>query len=72
MIDMSAYKKLHPTSSLEDHIGSEKMARDDPPDGDFLLLLPPKIKGYNLRRKKWRMWESSSFENQLMLRHVYV
>ena len=29
------------------------MARDEPPDQQFLLLMPLRIKGYNLRRKKW-------------------
>ena len=29
------------------------MAQEHPPDDQFELLLPLKIKGYNLRRKKW-------------------
>ncbi|CAM1508910.1 Fc.00g026490.m01.CDS01 [Cosmosporella sp. VM-42] len=29
------------------------MTRGEPPDEQFQLLLPPAIKGFNLRRKKW-------------------
>ena len=49
------------------------MARDEPPDEQFELLLPLKIKGYNLRRKKWFdlmadrifdvTWNKEAFQN---------
>lgn len=62
MIDHLTYRSLHKDNQyenirwkkgLKDGLGSEAMARDDPPDDDFELLLPLTIKGYNLRRKKW-------------------
>lgn len=62
MIDHLTYRSLHKDNQyenigwkkgLKDELGSEAMARDDPPDDDFELLLPLTIKGYNLRRKKW-------------------
>lgn len=57
MVDFKTYRKLHPsmlsTSSLVDELGPEALAKDEPPDEQFELLLPLKIKGYNLRRKKW-------------------
>ncbi|KAI9704067.1 MAG: hypothetical protein M1820_005689 [Bogoriella megaspora] len=62
MIDFKTYRRLHGNSlldrsswrtELKDELGPDAMARDDPPDDQFELLLPPKIKGYNLRRKKW-------------------
>ncbi|CAI7668633.1 unnamed protein product [Penicillium manginii] len=58
MIDMDAYRKLHPEMSSLQYSGSKRltedeMAQDEPPDERFSFLFPEKIKGYNLRRKKW-------------------
>lgn len=62
MIDHLTYRSLHKDNQyegngwkkgLKDELGAEAMARDDPPDDEFELLLPLTIKGYNLRRKKW-------------------
>ncbi len=58
MVDLRTYRSLHPESSygrtpLLEEFGPEAMAQDEPPDKQFELLLPLKIKGYNLRRKKW-------------------
>lgn len=62
MIDHKTYRSLHKDNpfentrwreGLKDELGSEAMARDEPPDDQFELLLPLKMKGYNLRRKKW-------------------
>ena len=56
MIDLKTYRRLHGfpgQSTLKDELGPDAMARDDPPDEQFILLLPLGIKGYNLRRKKW-------------------
>ena len=60
MIDISAYKKMHPEKrkasepkpvrrTLEEALANA----DDPPEGDFLLLLPPNIYGFNMQEKKW-------------------
>ncbi|KAI0543546.1 hypothetical protein F4679DRAFT_577526 [Xylaria curta] len=56
MIDLKAYRSLHRTiqgTDLADELGPEAMKRDEPPDDKFELLLPPTIKGFNMRRKKW-------------------
>ena len=59
MIDLKTYASLHKDlnysagHSLKDELGSDAMSKDEPPDSRFELLLPFKIKGYNLRRKKW-------------------
>jgi hypothetical protein len=62
MIDMAAYRKMHPPKStynqptkLRDDLGPAKMSRDEPPDGDFCLLLPSTIDGFNMNEKKWSM-----------------
>ncbi|OQD82966.1 hypothetical protein PENANT_c019G05994 [Penicillium antarcticum] len=58
IIDMKTHKRLHPgsptvpptrTSLLDDRA----MAKGSPPDETLQLLMPPRIVGFNLRRKKW-------------------
>ncbi|KAJ5835546.1 ATPase AAA-type core [Penicillium robsamsonii] len=60
IIDMKTYKRLHPdmTGYLYDgprkHTLDERtMARDQPPPEPFSMLMPPRVTGFNLRRKKW-------------------
>lgn len=62
MVDLKAYRSIHKsdqyerpgtTAPLRDELGPEAMAREEPPDDRFELLLPPTIKGFNMRRKKW-------------------
>lgn len=55
MIDCKTYRRLHLRLEREfkDELGPEALTRDEPPDEQFILLLPPKIKGFNLVRKKW-------------------
>jgi hypothetical protein len=57
MIDMSTYRKMHTESVtrvlLQDDIGPEAMAQEDPPGDGENLLFPSSIIGYNLRLKKW-------------------
>jgi SpoVK/Ycf46/Vps4 family AAA+-type ATPase len=59
MIDMETYKKLHPSSNPSDE-SRRKHSEDcilaksiNETDGKYQFLLPPYIKGYNLRHKKW-------------------
>lgn len=61
MIDLSTYQVLHKNdilrfSPLRGTIGEilpkEAMESNNPPDKDFVFLLPPKIKGFNLRTNK--------------------
>lgn len=67
MIDMMMYREIHRESDNGGHrlqpsrsnfvdvdeIGPEKLKEDSPPDGDFVYLFPTKIRGYNLKTKKW-------------------
>ena len=58
MIDLDTYKTLHSDSSLSKahlraDIAPEDMAKDSPPEGDSILVIPPSITGYQLRQKKW-------------------
>ncbi|KAI2742882.1 hypothetical protein DTO013E5_5005 [Penicillium roqueforti] len=60
IIDMKTYNRLHPASTgylnnssprktLDDRV----MAREQPPQEPFSMMMPPRITGFNLRRKKW-------------------
>ena len=60
MVDVSTYWTLHGDSTYKtsNSAGSvklpiEAMERDEPPDGDFINLLPPTIIAYNMVEKKW-------------------
>ncbi|TGJ82867.1 hypothetical protein E0Z10_g5894 [Xylaria hypoxylon] len=89
MIDLQAYRSLHKNnqydripqgSGLADELGPEAMKKDEPPDDKFELLLPPTIKGFNMRRKKWYdliadrindvKWNKEAFQKIVMNRKV--
>lgn len=59
MVDTNAYRTLHPrarlsTEVLRDSLGPLRMAQEDPPDGEALLVFPPTVMAYNLQEKTWR------------------
>lgn len=59
MVDTNAYKTLHPradlsTVHLRDSLGPQRMARNQPPDGNALLVFEPTVMAYNLQEKSWR------------------
>ncbi|KAJ5383953.1 ATPase AAA-type core [Penicillium concentricum] len=60
IIDMKTYKRLHPDTTgylrdtpRKDTLDDRAMARDQPPPEPFSMLMPPRVTGFNLRRKKW-------------------
>ncbi|KAJ5513573.1 ATPase AAA-type core [Penicillium fimorum] len=60
IIDMKTYKRLHPVTTeylcdgpRKDTLDDRAMTRDQPPPGSFSMLMPPRVTGFNLRRKKW-------------------
>ncbi|TGO11334.1 hypothetical protein BTUL_0112g00240 [Botrytis tulipae] len=56
MIDMKTFRELHPEDEKKkasDTLDEDAMAQDSPPYPSFVDLLPRKIIGYNMRRKKW-------------------
>jgi hypothetical protein len=57
MVDMVTYRELHPedhTPEQREYLEQENMEAEDPPDEDFLLLLPATVHGFGLQDKKWR------------------
>ncbi|KAK4870872.1 hypothetical protein LT330_000109 [Penicillium expansum] len=60
IIDMKTYNRLHPnpTGYFDDGprrktLNDRVMAREQPPQEPFSMLMPPRVTGFNLRRKKW-------------------
>ncbi|KAI0971618.1 hypothetical protein F4678DRAFT_431330 [Xylaria arbuscula] len=85
MIDLKMYRKLHKQETKQntyvgqpdtDDLGSEAMDQDELPDEKFGYLLPPLIKGYNLKKKKWLdlrvdrisevIWNKEAFESLVL------
>ncbi|KAL9117302.1 MAG: hypothetical protein Q9187_006162, partial [Circinaria calcarea] len=78
MVDIATYRKMHPKAAvfhrrLRDELGPEKMAQDEPPGGEFLLLLPAHVYGFKMQEKKWVelqvqfispvIWNKQAFES---------
>ncbi|GKZ25936.1 hypothetical protein AbraIFM66951_002454 [Aspergillus brasiliensis] len=78
MIDFPTYRQLHPESkppptTTRTEIPRERMDNDEPPTAPEIFLFPPRIVGFNLRRKKWVNlevdevneveWNKKAFEN---------
>jgi hypothetical protein len=59
MVDFMTYKRMHPReASITEppthfRLSPEDMAKDEPPEGNFVLLLPANVYGFNLLDKKW-------------------
>jgi hypothetical protein len=64
MVDTKAFRKMHPANphllppapadeAVEFALDSEVFERDEPPDGDFALLLPHETPGFNMEKKEW-------------------
>ncbi|KAF7905798.1 hypothetical protein EAF00_000077 [Botryotinia globosa] len=67
MIDMKTFRELHledekkkkalhpedEKKRASDTLDEDAMAQDSPPYQSFVYLLPSKVIGYNMRRKKW-------------------
>ncbi|KAK8022651.1 hypothetical protein PG993_013418 [Apiospora rasikravindrae] len=83
MIDMMAYHKLHPKNvnvirvpSVFKDLSPDMMEQREPPTNDYIYLLPPKMKGFNLTTKKWLdlqvdnfnevVWNTGAFETLVL------
>ena len=54
IVDMGTYGELHgEATEAQDDLGIEAFERNDPPSAEFLFLLPPGVKGFRIRDKKW-------------------
>ncbi|KAE8442756.1 hypothetical protein EG329_002896 [Mollisiaceae sp. DMI_Dod_QoI] len=57
MIDYQIFRRMHGSKAIflsqQDDLGAAAMDAHEPPEGDFLALLPPYIHGFNLHTKSW-------------------
>ncbi|KAB2573671.1 hypothetical protein DBV05_g7671 [Lasiodiplodia theobromae] len=57
MVDYQMLKRMHPKKAIfqykGDDLGEEAMNAKNPPDDDFLALLPSHIHAFSLQRKHW-------------------
>lgn len=57
MVDYNIFKRMHPHnpqfSTETDDLGSEAMSKNEPPDDQFLALLPPEMHAFDLAAKTW-------------------
>jgi len=60
MVDINTLRLMHPESKvfekvrrLHDHLGPDAAPGKEPPNDEFLLLLPPNIYGFNMQSKVW-------------------
>ena len=62
MVDMNMYWEMHPEESSSrstgDDLGQDAMTKEQPPDEDFLFLMPPTITGFGLHDKVWSKYDS--------------
>lgn len=58
IVDYQIFRRMHKTNNMfvvvRDDLGEEAMNKHEPPEGDFLALLPPYIHGFSLQTKSWR------------------
>jgi hypothetical protein len=61
MVDLRTYQKMHQQQHLRlsapqdiDHtLDQEEMDADEPPEGNFIFLLPRTVSGFNMQAKQW-------------------
>jgi hypothetical protein len=84
MIDLKMYRELHKKDKDRDntYLGAKDdledgvLEKDEPPNEQFLYMLPSTIKGYNLKKKKWLdlevyqigdvVWNTEAFEGLVL------
>jgi hypothetical protein len=58
MVDLVTYQKMHkqvpePKKGSEKTPSQKEMDAEEPPEGNFLLLLPRTVLGFNMQAKQW-------------------
>ncbi|KGO38601.1 ATPase, AAA-type, core [Penicillium expansum] len=79
MVDMATYRELHPEEHAPEepeYLNNETMRAEEPPDDQFLLLLPITVHGFGFQDKKWRLlfvshisiikWNEQSFDHLVL------
>lgn len=57
MVDYAMLRRIYPDKTIfkttTDDLGEEAMNKTEPPDDDFLAMLPPYIYGFDIDSKTW-------------------
>lgn len=57
MVDYAMFRRIYPNKAIFDNntddLGEEAMNETEPPDDDFLAMLPPYIYGFDIDSKTW-------------------
>lgn len=57
MVDYTMLRRIYPNKRIfennTDDLGEEAMNKTEPPDDDFLAMLPPYIFGFDIDSKAW-------------------
>lgn len=63
MVDYAMFRRIYPSKSIfanaADDLGEEAMNKAEPPDDDFLAMLPPYIYGFDIDSKTWSKYRRS-------------
>ncbi|RAR04553.1 P-loop containing nucleoside triphosphate hydrolase protein [Stemphylium lycopersici] len=81
MVDADAYKMMHGGDDepvTHNELSDAVMEKEGPPEGSFVLMLPPTISGFSFRSKKWNTlevdriqkinWNKGAFDHRLVLK----
>jgi hypothetical protein len=65
MIDYNMYRRFYPDreifADMTDGLEEGVFDSSEPPEGDFLALLPASVHAFDLSRKTWRKFTQSQF-----------
>ncbi|CAG8984024.1 hypothetical protein HYALB_00002964 [Hymenoscyphus albidus] len=76
MVDLRTYQKMHQGQPIrqsfeyarDEKVSQEEMDAEDPPEGNFIFLLPQTVSGFNMQAKQWGRisdvkWNKAAFES---------
>ncbi|CAM1504720.1 Fc.00g023110.m01.CDS01 [Cosmosporella sp. VM-42] len=59
MVDYSIFRRLHPQKDIfrteADDLGTDAVDKTEPPDGEFLAMMPPEIHAFDFATKTWKL-----------------
>lgn len=69
MVDYEMFRRLYPDKDIFDgridELGGEAMQKSEPPDDDFLAMLPPRIYAFDIESKAWSKFASRRYPSNL-------
>lgn len=77
MVDYAMLRRIYPNKNIFDYntddLGEEAMNKTEPPDDDFLAMLPPHIYAFDIDSKTWSKYEvDTGFNSEIHLWNTTV